>query len=124
LSNLVTAVRTYVQAPPIFRLHPAHCFSVPFHINLDKRLELVHSSGLHLPSVGLVTLGEVLGRLLIALEQPLEPVELDLAELAAVVAEEVTTVAKVEVALPRGCVGREGLEVALSLWEVVSVFLR
>jgi hypothetical protein len=93
-------------------------------ICLNKRLEHVQSLGLHLPSIGLVSLGEVLGRLRVALEEPLEPVELDLAELAAVVAKEVAAVAEVEVALPRGGVGREGLEVALGLRYCVSLLFK
>ncbi|KAK5659556.1 hypothetical protein OQA88_758 [Cercophora sp. LCS_1] len=75
-------------------------YAPPLHSILHERLELVNVLGLNLPSVGPVSLGKVLGRLLASLEQPLQPMQLGLAELAAVVAEEIATMSEIQVALP------------------------
>lgn len=82
---------------------------------LNKRLQLVNVLGLHLPSIGPVPLGKVLGRLIVSLEQPLEPMQLHLAKLAAVGAEEIATVSKIQIPLPRRRIRRKSSKVSLGL---------
>lgn len=71
--------------------------------------------GLDRPAVGLVPPGQVGLGLLVAAEDVLEPVEADLAELAAVLVVQGAAVADVDVALPGRRVGGEVLVVPLAL---------
>jgi hypothetical protein len=70
------------------------------------------------PAVGRVARGEVGGGRGVALEEPEQPVEAGLAELAAVCVVERAAVAHVQAAQPGGRVGGEGVEVALALVRV------
>jgi hypothetical protein len=75
---------------------------------------------LDLPTIGLVAALQIGLGLLIITEHPLEPVEAGLAEQAPVGVEQGPAVADVKVALPRGRVGGEVVEITFTLHVVVE----